>query len=47
MERFRGYYYAGYKKILENMGEQITMARWRRNLSTELVAQDEEFGRRI
>ena len=35
------------QKVLENMGEQIKMARLRRNLSTELVAQDDEFGRRI
>ena len=27
------------QKILENMGEQIKMARLRRNLSTELVAE--------
>lgn len=47
MERFRRYCYAGNTKILENMGEQIMMARWHRYLSTELVAQDDEFGRRI
>ena len=27
------------QKVLENMGEQIKMARLRRNLSTELVAE--------
>lgn len=32
------------QKILDNMGQQIKLARLRRNLSTELVA---EFGRRI
>ena len=35
------------QKVLDNMGKQIKMARLRRNLSTELVAQDDEFGRRI
>ena len=35
------------QKVLENMGQQIKLARLRRNLSTELVAQDDEFGRRI
>ena len=35
------------QKILDNMGQQIKLARLRRNLSTKLVAQDDEFGRRI
>ena len=35
------------QKILENMDEQIKMARLRRNLSTELVAKDDEYGRGI
>lgn len=35
------------QRRLEIMGEQIKMARLRRNLVTELVAEDDEFGRKL
>lgn len=35
------------EKILATMGEQIKSARLRRQLSAELVAEDDEFGRKM